>query len=104
MALNRFVTVLVSVAALAGCDTSRDIAPDPRELAERTLYAGQGRAVASMLAQNLLARLLHEIDEAGPAGAVEFCSAEALAYIAMIAETQGVELKRTSSPESRQRA
>lgn len=57
-----------------------------------------GAAAAGQLSSTLLGHLTAAVDSGGPAGAIDFCSTEALALTARaVASLEGVEIKRTTT-------
>lgn len=57
-----------------------------------------GAAAAGQLASTLIGHLTAAVDSAGPAGAIDLCSTEALSLTAQaVASLDGVEIKRTTT-------
>jgi hypothetical protein len=73
--------------------------PDPVPDASRADVEARGGAAAGALAQGLVSRLTAAMAEGGVAGAVDFCSIEALALTSEIAgeHDASLEVKRTSA-------
>ncbi|GMV05006.1 MAG: hypothetical protein AMXMBFR53_12860 [Gemmatimonadota bacterium] len=99
---------LLAAALLAGCAD----APFPSPTEETTAQE-MGAAAAEQLSGTLVRHLMAALDSAGPAGAIEFCSREALPLTRQAAATVGsVDVKRTSgrvrnpanAPDSLERA
>jgi hypothetical protein len=71
--------------------------PWPDEL-DRANAAELGAAAAGRLSSTLIGHLTAAVDSAGPAGAIDFCSTQALALTAQAAASmEGVEIKRTTA-------
>ena len=65
------------LVALAGCDAAEEgppQPPDPLTPEEATVATQVGAPAAGALAEELVGRLSHAIDEEGLAGAVDFCA------------------------------
>jgi hypothetical protein len=71
--------------------------PWPQEI-DRAKALEVGGAAAGQLSSTLIGHLTAAVDSGGPAGAIDFCSTEALALTAQaVASMEGVDIRRTTT-------
>lgn len=88
-----FAAAVLAAAFSAGCADAPWPSPADEDAATRL-----GAAAADGLSSTLIRHLTAALDSAGPAGAIDFCSAEALPLTQRAASTLGnVDIKRTST-------
>lgn len=84
------------VLLLAACGEAPP-PPWPQE-AHQARAKEVGAAAAGQLSSTLIGHLTAAVDSAGPAGAIDFCSTQALALTAQaVASMDGVDIKRTTT-------
>lgn len=91
--------ILVGAVGCGTQDQDGDpVPPDPLNPPLAVVASSLGAPAAGALAQGLTARLAEAIEDRGVAGAVEFCSVEAIPLTETLSEERasGFDLKRTS--------
>ncbi len=94
---RRFLVALPAVAFLIAACREAPPPPWPQE-AHQAKAKEIGAAAAGQLSSTLIGHLTAAVDSGGPAGAIDFCSTQALALTAQaVASMDGVEIKRTTT-------
>lgn len=96
-AARRSLVALPAVAFLLAACGEAPPPPWPQE-AHQAKAREIGAAAAGQLSSTLIGHLTAAVDSGGPAGAIDFCSTQALALTAQaVASMEGVEIKRTTN-------
>lgn len=100
---NGVLLLIPVIGFVAGCDSGGEGASRQEAVQEEARVVSEAQAVefgeraASTLTRELMGRVRTAMEAGGPAYAIEFCSERALPLTAAVADSLGVEIKRTSS-------